>query len=171
MALLWPYKVMTSPRTPNCSLCIAFSLVEVITAIAVVAFALVAIAGSLPVGLQSMRDSQNDQAVGTIQTQLRGNLEQLSYDGTVTPNIYQLSGSNSYYTVEGVPTDSVSTTLVAYYRAQFAITNAGVNGNAFAGTATYPTNSAAVTIVLSYPSPGFSQTNRFTMLATKQVGN
>ena len=72
MALLCIYKVMTF-RVPHCRTT-AFTLIEVVMAMAVVSFALLAITGLLPVGLQTMRDSQNDQALGTIANQVRGDL-------------------------------------------------------------------------------------------------
>lgn len=143
-------------------------------AIGVVAFALVAIAGTLPVGLQTMRDSQNDQASATIQSQLRGEFEQISFstNATVPIRIENLSSSVNYYTVEGVKTVLNDPSLPAYYRAQFAVTNAGVNGRGYDGTdINKPQNSAVVTVILSSPAPVFAQTNRFSIFVTKQMGN
>jgi uncharacterized protein (TIGR02598 family) len=136
---------------------------------AVTAFALVAIAGTLPVGLQSMRGSQNDQAIGTIANQLRGDLQQISF-GTGTGSIAQLPSSVNYYTVEGIQTQLASTIMPPYYRAQFAVTNAAVNGAAFPGTSTAPTTAATVTVIVTYPYPALSQTNTFSIFATAQVG-
>jgi uncharacterized protein (TIGR02598 family) len=147
----------------------AFSLIEVVMAIAVVAFALVAIASTLPVGLKSMRDSQNDQAIGTIANQTRGALQQISF-GTGAGSLSALTTSNYYYTVEGVQTVATSTTMLPYYRAQFTVKDAGVNGLPFGGTVSNPTNAATVTVILTYPYPALTQTNTFSLFAAKQTG-
>lgn len=151
----------------------AFSLIEVVMAIGVVAFALVAIASTLPVGLQSMRDSQNDQATATIENQLRGELQEISFVSTnaVSSCLTDLPGQKYYYTVEGVKTTSTSTTMLPYYQAAFAVTDAAVNGKAYdATTLTKPNNAAVVTITLTYPYPALSQSTTFSMFATKQTG-
>jgi len=168
-------------RAPHCK-AEAFTLIEVVMAMAVVSFALVAIAGLMPVGLQSMRDSQNDQAVGTIANQLRGDLQQISFVGTGVGTLGGLPATNYFYTVEGVKTTSSPTdpnsTGQPYYLASFAISNAYVNGSAYAGAAIAPVNAAVVKVTLAYPynpsspSPKTTcpQTNTFSLFATKQVG-
>ena len=167
MALLCIYKVMTF-RVPHCRTT-AFTLIEVVMAMAVVSFALLAITGLLPVGLQTMRDSQNDQATGTIANQLRGDLQQIQF-GTGVGTLGGLTSTNYFYTVEGVKTDINNTVGQRYYVASFAITNAAVNGTAYAGTITVPSNAAVVTVTLAYPYPALTLTNNFTLFATKQVG-
>jgi len=152
----------------------AFSLVEVVVALAVAAFALIAIASTLPVGLQSMRDSQNDQAIATIQNQIRGELQEISFSTTpgVSTNLLTLPSSRNYYTVEGVKTDVGSVSLPPYYQAQFGVTNAAVNGTGFTNNGiSTPLNAANVTVTLSYPYPILTQKTRFTLFATKQTGN
>jgi uncharacterized protein (TIGR02598 family) len=138
-------------------------------AMAVVSFALVAIAGLMPVGLQSMRDSQNDQALGTIANQLRGDLQQIPF-GTGAGTLGGLTSTNYYYTAEGVKTDPSSTAGQVYYAASFAVTNAAINGSAYGGSITAPNNAAVVTVTLTYPYPALTETNRFTLFAAKQVG-
>jgi uncharacterized protein (TIGR02598 family) len=174
MALLCIYKVMTS-RFPRRGAKMAFTLIEVVMAMAVVAFALLAITGLLPIGLQTMRDSQNDQATGMIANQIRGDLQQVAF--TQDPNnpnpqivLSTLVNSNYYYTVEGLKTNSATTAAQVYYRASFAVTNAGVNGTAFGGTATLPSNAAVVTVNLAYPAPAYTHSTTFTLFATRQVG-
>jgi uncharacterized protein (TIGR02598 family) len=161
-------------RVPHCRTT-AFTLIEVVMAMAVVSFALLAITGLLPVGLQTMRDSQNDQALGTIANQVRGDLQQINF--TTDPNnanpqilLSTLVTSNYYYTDEGVKT--VSTDPSAFYKASFFVTNAAVNGSAYAngGSVTTPVNAAVVTVQLVYPNPAYTQTNSFSLYATKQVG-
>ena len=148
----------------------AFTLIEVVMAMAVVSFALVAIAGLLPVGLQTMRDSQNDQAVGTIANQLRGDLQQISF-GTGTGTLGGLVSTTNYYTTEGVKTDVNNIAGQVFYLASFAVTNAAVNGSAYsASSTTSPNNAAVVTVTLIYPYPAYTQTNSFSLFATKQVG-
>lgn len=124
-----------------------------------------------------MRDSQNDQAIATIQNQLRGELEEISFIPTnaVSYCITQLPAQTYYYTVEGVKTAvgaPTSAALPPYYQAQFAVTNAGVNGKDYdAATLTTPNNSAVVTVTLTSPYPALTQTNTFSILTTKQRGN
>jgi uncharacterized protein (TIGR02598 family) len=174
MALLCIYKVMTS-RFSHRGAKMAFTLIEVVMAMAVVSFALLAITGLLPIGLQTMRDSQNDQATGTIANQIRGDLQQIAF--TTDPNnpnpqvvLSSLASSTNYYTVEGLKTNSATTAAQVYYRATFAITNAGVNGLGFGGTTTVPNNAAAVTVTLGYPAPAYTHKTSFTLFATRQVG-
>lgn len=146
----------------------AFSLIEVVLAMAIVAFALLAIIGMLPVGLQTMRDSQNDQAIGTIANQMRGDLQQISF-GTGQGTLSDLPNTNYYYTAEGLKTE-LPPTGQPYYKAQFTIANAGVNGNGFALANAAPSNAANVTVTLTYPYPACTLTNSFSLFATKQVG-
>jgi uncharacterized protein (TIGR02598 family) len=153
----------------------AFTLIEVVMAMAVVSFALLAITGLLPIGLQSMRDSQNDQATGTIANQIRGDLQQVAF--VADPNnpnpqvlLSTLTTSNYYYTAEGLKTTSTGTAGQPYYMASFFVTNAAVNGTAYGGTTTVPNNAAVVTVSLAYPTPAYTHTSTFTLFATKQVG-
>jgi uncharacterized protein (TIGR02598 family) len=151
----------------------AFSLIEVVMAIAITAFALVAIASTLPVGLQSMRESQNDQAIGTIENSLRGDLQQIPFNSSPSGSIADLSTTKNYYSVEGVQTTITgvdSTVITPYYQATFEVNNGAVNGNAYSGTQTVPLNAATVTVTLTYPYPALTSTNVFSLFATKQVG-
>lgn len=167
-------------RPSHCSKA-AFTLIEVVMAMAVVSFALLAITGLLPVGLQTMRDSQTDQAAGTIANQLRGDLQQIAF--VADPNnanaqvlLSSLATTTNYYTVEGVKTDNVGTAGPIYYEANFFVTNAAVNGSVYtnSGTVTAPSNAAVVTVTLRYPYisaiANTPQTNTFCLFATKQVG-
>jgi uncharacterized protein (TIGR02598 family) len=138
-------------------------------AMAVVSFALMAIAGLMPMGLQTMRDSQNDQAIGTIANQLRGDLEQIQF-GTGTGTLGGLTTTNYFYTDEGLKTDINNTLGPIFYKASFAVTNAAVNGYAFAGTTTVPNNAATVTVTLTYPYPALTHTNSFALFTAKQGG-
>ena len=176
MALLCIYKVMTAESIAPSVLrpalrrqarlhYTAFSLIEVVLAVAIVSFSLLAIIGLLPVGLTSVRDSENDQAVGQIATQLRGQLQQISFVGANAGNISQLSGSNNFYTAEGLLITSSLTNLVPYYRATFAVNKAGVAGSAF-NTA----NADTVVVTLAYPAPVYNQTTTFSLFATSQAG-
>lgn len=164
MTSLAPLK--TSPRIVQ-----AFSLIEVVLAMAIVAFALLAIIGMLPVGLATMRDSQNDQAIATIANQLRGDLQQISF-GTGAGTLNDLQNTPYYYTAEGLKTDLTGTNEAGqpFYEAQFTVANAGVNGNGFVIANAVPANAANITVTLTYPYPSLTQKTAFNLFATKQVG-
>jgi uncharacterized protein (TIGR02598 family) len=152
----------------------AFSLVEVVMSVAIVAFSLIVIVGMIPVGLKTMSDTQTDQAIGTIQNQLRGDLQQVSFVIGNAGSLSTLPSTTYYYTNEGLKTDSSSTDGPPYYVANFAVNNAGLNGNAFTNSAGIPVYAAAVTVTLTYPyvagASHLAQTNVFSLLAAKQVG-
>jgi len=167
MALLCIYKVMTpSPSFLRFHPQKAFSLIEVVIAIAIVSFSLVAIIGMLPVGLKSMQDSQNEQAEGTIANQLRGELEQISFHSSDVGSIQSLPSTNYFYTSEGLRINGTEGTNVSpYYKASFVTGDAAVNGDTFSDT-----NSLNIQVTLTYPYPVLSQTNTFNLLATRQTG-
>jgi len=178
MALLCIYKVMTIQSITEGQRRLAFgrrvglrsrafTLIEVVLAVAIVSFSLLAIVGLLPIGLASVRDSENDQAIGAIATQLRGQLQQISFDTTVTNNINQLPNSVNQYSSEGLLiTSTVPTNIAPYYRASFALTPSGIAGSKFTSD-----NSWTVVVTLNYPAPVYNQTTTFALLATSQTGH
>ena len=144
-----------------------FTLVEVTLATGLVAFALVAILGALPVGLRTVQDAQALQVTGSIAQQMQANLQQMSFlpssttsgaSPQPTVNINNLSGLKLFYTVEGseipgmtqlppsVPPSTASTTTantaVAYYRAEFAVVDSQAYGSKY-GVASASTYNAA----------------------------
>src|SRR5450631_839993 len=104
----------------------AFSLVEVVIAIGIVGFAVLAIIGTLPIGLKSAQNAETMQATSNIANQLRGQMQLLSFNpsSSGTNTIGQLATNYLFYTTDGTPTTTNSPT--AYYTATFKIT--GVNG-------------------------------------------
>jgi len=120
----------------------AFSLIEVVLAIGITSFALLATIGLLPVGLNTLRESNTQTAVANISHQIRGELQQISFDPKADFNVQKLGTTTYYFTREGAKSDSSS----AYYRASFDINNGAVGGSAF-------DNSVAqnIKVTLSYP--------------------
>jgi hypothetical protein len=125
----------------------------------------------MPIGLSSVRDSENDQAMGAIATQVRGQLQQISFISTNTGNIInQLQSSVNLYSSEGLLiTSTVPTNIVAYYRATFTTAPAGASISN-PSKAFNTTNSEMVTVTVAYPTPVYNQTNTFSILATSQAG-
>ncbi|MDR1191067.1 MAG: Verru_Chthon cassette protein B [Verrucomicrobiales bacterium] len=97
-----------------------FSLVEVVTAIGIVAFAMLAIIGVLPTGIQMVQESLVQQARASITNQLRSKLQQIPFStdsNTPAFSIGDLSSAEYYYTREGIEIDQTSTSFNqdAYY--------------------------------------------------------
>lgn len=82
--------------------CAAFSLVEVILALGVVSFAVMAILGLLPTGLSTLRASMNQ----TVEAQI---VRSIGAQAVITP--FNDLTSQSYFTDEGLPTNAAN----AYY--------------------------------------------------------
>lgn len=143
----------------------AFSLVEVVLAIGVVSFAMMAMVGVLPVGLRSAQESHSQVAMANIARQLQGELQQISFrsDSTNALTIYSLTNSPLYYTLEGTKTTSSTD---GYYLARFDVNNAQVSGSSFSGS-----NARRVTVTLTYPRSA-PEANRqqsvFSLLLAKQ---
>jgi uncharacterized protein (TIGR02598 family) len=142
----------------------AFSLVEVVLAIGVVSFAMMAMLGTLPVGLKSSQQSRGQVATANIARQLQGELQQISFAGASqdTLTVETLADQSLYYSLEGTKTDAGS----AYYVANFAVTNV-----ALPGLSIDPSRARNVTVTLSYPanaSEGDRQQSVFSLLLAKQ---
>lgn len=142
----------------------AFSLVEVVLAIGVVSFAMMAMLGTLPVGLKSSQQSRGQVATANISRQLQGELQQISFQSNSpdTLTIQNLADNSLYYTLEGTKTDAAS----AYYVASFA-----VNGVSVPGLAIDPSHARSVTVTLSYPASApvaDRQESVFSLLLAKQ---
>lgn len=143
----------------------AFSLVEVVLAIGVVSFAMMAMLGTLPVGLKSSQQSRSQVATANIARQLQGELQQISFNTTSTDTltVQNLAGTPYYFTLEGTQTTDLAD---AYYEASFAV--GGVN---LPGLAVDPTNARSVTVTLTHPV-GAPVANRqqtiFALLLAKQ---
>lgn len=142
----------------------AFSLVEVVLAIGVVSFAMMAMLGTLPVGLKSSQESRGQVATANIARQLQGELQQISFnpDSTDILTVQTLANNPYFFTLEGTRTDAAG----AYYEASFA-----VNGVSLPGLTIDPTNARSVTVTLSHPvdvAPADRQKSTFSLLLAKQ---
>ena len=133
---------MIRPRNFRPNSTQAFSLIEVVLAIGITSFALLATVGLLPIGLNTLSESNTQTAVANISHQIRGELQQISFDPKADFNVQKLSATTYYFTREGAKSDSSG----AYYRATFDINNGAVGGSAF-------DNSVAqnIKVTLSYP--------------------
>lgn len=157
-----PSRSATSTRLANKR---AFSLVEVVLAIGVVSFSMMAMVGVLPIGLRSAQESNAQVAMANIGRQLQGELQQISFstDSSDPLNISSLSSSPYYYTLEGLKTTSAAD---RYYEAKFDVANAKLSGAPFSTA-----NARTVTVTLSYPlsAPEANrQTSVFSLLLAKQ---
>jgi uncharacterized protein (TIGR02598 family) len=142
----------------------AFSLVEVVLAIGVVSFAMMAMLGTLPVGLKSSQQSRGQVATANISRQLQGELQQISFNQGSTDEltVQNLDQSSLYYSLEGTKTDLAG----AYYVASFA-----VNGVTAPGLPIDPSHARNVKVTLSYPAnaaPEDRQQSVFSLLLAKQ---
>jgi uncharacterized protein (TIGR02598 family) len=136
--------------------CRGFSLVEMTIAVGIFSFTILAILGSLPIGLSSIHDSIGDSAIANISQQIRSELQQVSFNSSNPASIQNFVNSSYYYSSEGDPTDASN----AYYKAVISATNA------VAGSTTYsPANAQMVTINLVYPQGIPSQNQKSSMVS------
>ena len=61
----------------------AFTLVEVVLALGVAVFAMLPILALMPIGLQTLQDASNDTITATIAQEIRGELQQVSFNTPV----------------------------------------------------------------------------------------
>lgn len=142
----------------------AFSLVEVVLAIGVVSFAMMAVLGTLPVGLKSSQESRGQVATANIARQIQGELQQISFraDSADTLTMQNLADTPFYFTLEGTRTEASQ----AYYVASFAVT-----GVSLPGLSIDPANARRVTVTVSHPAdapPQDRQESVFSLLLAKQ---
>lgn len=86
--------------TPNMTLNkqSAFSLVEVAMSLGITAFAMVAILGLVPIGVNSSQSAINQTAVANIATAIAADLRTTGKTDAATPRLgISLSGSSTYY--------------------------------------------------------------------------
>jgi uncharacterized protein (TIGR02598 family) len=125
----------------------AFSLVEVVLAIGILAFGLIVILGLLPMGLKSNRDStEESQAVSLMQTVI---VDRQGTDYSLKSAVYQIpeiSGSNSvlsgsgsvsgtFYLAEGGGTTSLegSGSMLPRYRVVYVLYSGSQTVNGASG--------------------------------------
>ncbi len=139
-----------------------FSLVEIVLAIGITSFALIATLGLLPVGLNSLRESSTQTAVANISQYIRGELQQISFNPQASFNVQNLSSATYYFTKDGVKTDADS----GYYQAKFDLTNGSVGGNTFNAT-----SAQNIKVTLSYPATAAAAARKtfvFSLFAARQ---
>ena len=150
----------------------AFTLVEVVLAIGIVAFAVLAVIGTLPIGIKSVQNAESMQATSNIANQLRGEMQLLSFSGNPagTNTIQQLASSVSYYTTDGILSNS-ATTGPYFYRATFAVQSLSSSTVPVANTSFNTNNAQSVVVTLAYPPGVWNQTNTFSLLVARQTDN
>lgn len=154
MKVVTPQEILGSRNPSAARSKKAFSLVEVVIALGVVAFAFIGIIGSLPVGIQSMQDAMQQQAKANITQQLRSDLQQIPFAASSTSSssdytIESLAGVTWWYTSEGMKTDKRDE---AFYEATFELDTASVISEQGGEAVTFtPASARNVRATLSYP--------------------
>ncbi len=139
-----------------------FSLVEIVLAIGITSFALIATLGLLPVGLNTLRESSTQTAVANISQYIRGELQQISFNPATSFNVQNLNSTTYYFTRDGVKTDANG----GYYLAKFDLTNGSVGGNTFDST-----SAQNIKVTLSYPATASAAARKtfvFSLFAARQ---
>lgn len=123
----------------------AFSLVEVIMAVGIVSFSMLAIIGSLSVGLNSARDSSLSLAATKINQQVRSDIGNLPFVATTDQplSVDGLENSTYFYTLDGNKTAEVD----GYFEVSFGVADPKVAGQ----TAKFDGGAKNVTITVTYP--------------------
>lgn len=139
-----------------------FSLVEIVLAIGITSFALIATLGLLPVGLNSLQESTIQTAAANIANQLRGELQQISFNTNSSFNVHTLASTPYYFTKEGTKGNENN----CYFEATFDPTDGLVGGASFEVS-----NAQNIRVSLSYPH-GVPEANRktlsFSLFAARQ---
>jgi uncharacterized protein (TIGR02598 family) len=121
--------------------CRAFSLVEVVIAIGVVAFVVISLLGLIPVALQSSHNADVQAAQATIVSTVTGKLSSQNFSSTVA----SLPLTN-YFTAQGEETSAAA----AIYRCDVTdVTPVGSAGNFM----------RQVQLIITWPAPVYAQTN------------
>ena len=148
------------PSSQRNALARAFSLVEVVLALGVASFALMALIATLPAGIKSVEGSMSDSAQANILQQLRAELEQVPFGNNSggTSYLTTLTQTTNYYTDEGFPTNAAG----AYYMATFQTNSAPIPGTNATSTPFQTSSAVVLQVTLSYPS--FAPTANQTMI-------
>jgi uncharacterized protein (TIGR02598 family) len=97
-----------APKGPLLGECRAFSLIEVVIAIGIFAFAIVPIIGLLGSGMGTLKDSMSDTVRSDIARRVVGEYQRMPYS-----NLLSGTSVTNFYDVEGVPTNSSSGIFMA----------------------------------------------------------
>ncbi len=141
----------------------AFSLVEVVLALGIFAFAVLSIVGVLSVGLNSVSTSNNSFAIANITRSLRANYQSMAYSTAVPAASPSSSPSPVYFTGAGYRTDPTTPQNVndpVFYTVVCTPTTT----NTAPGSLINSQNAAVVAVKISYPYPSSAQTNTFSLL-------
>lgn len=124
----------------------AFSLIEVVIAMGIIAFALIVIMGLLPIGLKSNRDSiQESQAVNLLQALVT---DRQASDYSVNSSIYNLPALNAITT---------QTTGQLYVMEDIATTNAQPGSASYLVSYTIYPAKTVYPLATNYPSSGLPE--------------
>jgi uncharacterized protein (TIGR02598 family) len=144
----------------------AFSLVEVVLAVGVAAFALVALLGLLPAGLKTFKGSMNT-AVGS-------QIAQRVFNDMQVSDWSNISNTVRFFDEQG--TETASNALNCIYWAQVSTTNAS-NGNSTSIMGNISTNLLTLKVIVANNPGGiqssstvFSQSNPNSMTFTTLIG-
>jgi type II secretory pathway pseudopilin PulG len=130
-------------RWDRCSTLSSFTLVEVVFAIAIFAFALVSILGLMAYTSQLVQQTDMYARLSNVSSQVLGRLQSQSYAVTST----NITANGAYYfTADGLPTNSAG----AYFQCNLSnVTPLGSSLNNF----------MQVQVSIRWPKPQFSNTN------------
>lgn len=137
-----------------------FSLIEVVLAVGVAAFALVTIMGLLPVGLSTFRSSMNTAVGSQIAQRVFGDLQVADFNG--------LTSTNRYFDEQGNDLGIASNAPNCIYWVQVTVsTNSSYTG-------TTSTNLRTVQVMIannpSHTTTIFSGTNKNTLMFSTLIG-
>jgi uncharacterized protein (TIGR02598 family) len=147
--------VLRIPRSRRSGRLGAFSLIEVVLALAVFSFSMLTIVGVMATGLSSAGDSSRNVALANIQRLLRANVNAVAY-----ANISAMGTTPAYYTSSGYPTTQSPTSAVdnPYFTVMYTTVTPKTTDSVI-GTSTGKVVLATVT----YPFPSNVRTNTFSL--------
>jgi uncharacterized protein (TIGR02598 family) len=140
-----------------------FSLVEVVLAVGVVSFSLLPMLALLPTGLESVRESANETALGAIVAKARAELNQAAWSD-VSSN---LNGNQWFFDESGKFLAGGAASPGAHYLLQFGVNSAQVEGAA----PLFENSARRVTLEVRYPvfaPAGNQKTQLIALLAARQ---
>jgi uncharacterized protein (TIGR02598 family) len=135
----------------------AFTLVDVVLALAVVSFGMISMLGLLTAGLQTFHDAINATTEAEITQQLANQLQLASY-----ANLTTNGASTNYFTQEGVLTNATSYVYEATVSPPAKLTVPG-------GSTSYPTNT--LTFIISVWSKSSPQVTNATPVQIANNGS
>lgn len=137
-----------SPR----SFPVAFSLVEVVVAIGIFAFCIVALIGLLQMALASVRESQVDSSLASVMGNLSAQLNTI--DAAELPSV---AATNQYFDLTGMPLAATNLSS-SYFRAKWDAVDSASIDSLFGLPGGVNLRTWAVSI--EYPAPQYSKSHR-----------